>query len=260
MGVNMPGQVVTMVSPLLPLFTSTDSTWIERLPDSSRTGYAGGSTSSLPSTAETWDGQGPEPPLKDRTRNGIPKKSRSFSPWESSVDPDEVEGGPPSRGYGDDEDYADSGRGGDPLENEQFYATNTGSEQTSSRGAKAESIKKSKKGKGGIRGLLHRSRYEQQDGPETAGKGGDRFDRMNANAGRDGAEDEYQDDFERELNQGAASASASKAKAKTQARYGNGNGGGRREEMDEYEIGFPSKGAGPGKDGEFRSGVEENGD
>lgn len=163
----------------------------ERLPDSSRREYDDPSSSStLPSTAETWDGRGPEPPTKDAStnRNGLSARP------------------PPSAG-----------------ESEEFFPS--GSQASGSiRGG--SSIKKGKKK--GIKGLFgKRSRYENQ---EPEGAGGDRFERMNSAHGSAvvpvertgyeiddiapspgesrGRDEEYADEFERELNGGGRKATA----------------------------------------------------
>lgn len=172
--------------------TLTASAHSERLPDSSRREYDDPSSSStLPSTNETWDGRGPEPPVKDAAtnRNGLSARP------------------PPSTG-----------------ESEEFFPSGSQAGGSIKGGS---SIKKGKKK--GLKGLFgnRRSRYENQ---EPEGAGGDRFEKMNSAHGvaatpvertgyeiddiapslgeNRGREEEYADEFERELNGGGRKATA----------------------------------------------------
>ncbi|BGP22864.1 UPF0057 family protein [Rhodotorula toruloides] len=157
----------------------------ERIPGGSAS--YGGDADSLHSAS--WDGRGPEP---ERRSNRIKSKNGNnrhrFSPWDDIVDEDEVEGG---RGLSRSESAlapVDSRRTPpeapiDPLTNEQFYPT---------AGEQAPTVapRKSKKKLGA--GLLkNRSRYKQP------------FDTTDAVSSRTRASDGYQDEFEREINEGS---------------------------------------------------------
>lgn len=169
----------------------------ERLPDSSRNDYADAdSVSSSQQNAGGWDGRGPEPSRVSgrQGKNGRSGGMHLMSPWDRTVDSDEVEGSSRAGSIR-------SGNGGrfDPIDNEQFFPS------TAATDDRPRSVR-SKKSKKGLKGLLsHRDRYENQE-PASSG---DRFDKMNAARGGQSSsrrQDEYQDDFERELNEGSRSA------------------------------------------------------
>ncbi|KAM0756287.1 hypothetical protein T439DRAFT_25605 [Meredithblackwellia eburnea MCA 4105] len=214
----------------------------ERLPDSARHGYEDDEEGGGGPGGEEWDGRGPEPAKRTGVHRfgrggGGGDHKFNLSPWNDEVDPDEVEGG-----YGGpDIDRAKSGGGPerpfDPIDNEQFYDTTSGgggggngsdmggdygnSSATKAggigfgRSASRKSSTKIKKPKG-IKGILsHRDRYESQSsetynnggGAGNGNSNGDRFDRMAAARGNDdgyggGGSQEYQDEFEAELNGG----------------------------------------------------------
>lgn len=120
-----------------------------------------------------------------------------MSPWDRTVDSDEVEGS--SRAGSIRSGVNGNGARFDPIDNEQFFPS------TAATDDRPRSVR-SKKSKKGLKGLLsHRDRYENQE-PASSG---DRFDKMNAARGgqlSSRRQDEYQDDFERELNEGSRSA------------------------------------------------------
>lgn len=200
----------------------------ERLPESAQVEYnnAEGSTESVNGT---WDGRGPEPPKKDGNLRKNTDRRTGFSPWANEIDEDEVEGGPRSRPGS----IAETGRRADPFDNEEFYATTSqtggngnGSGSGFGNGGSGGSVK-AKKSRG-FKGLLHRDRYENQGGQElssTSGsKKGDRFDKMNAARGSSSngigrQEDEYQDDFERELNRASTTKNTANSKSQSQNRF-----------------------------------------
>lgn len=173
----------------------------ERLPDSARNDYADGdSTASSQQGSGGWDGRGPEPSRRDQRSGGHGRSGlHLMSPWDRTVDSDEVEGGSSRPGSVRSGVNGNGGGRFDPIDNEQFFPSTADVD-------KPRSVR-SKKSKKGLKGLLsHRDRYENQE-PASSG---DRFDKMNAarsggqsSAGA-GRQDEYQDEFERELNQGSA--------------------------------------------------------
>lgn len=192
----------------------------ERLPDSSRRGYGDDDEdSSIPGSTSNWDGRGPEPAASNSRNSGNNQNPHfSLSPWDRTVSPSEVEGGPP-----DDDDFGlrgDDSRGADPLDNEVFYATTT---QDSNLGSRAGSGGGGKKKGKGLKGLLgNRDRYDS--GGSSGGGDKDRHERMRAardntggggdyNSDRSGGGDEYQDEFERELNTGSRSRASTTASA-----------------------------------------------
>jgi len=158
---------------------------------------------------QEWDGRGEEPArASGRLKNSRGSKHHhSLAPWDNVVDDDEVEGEPEGGLWREDENLAPvDARGNrpkkknsaDPLNNEQFYPTagdsgygGSGSAlgRTTTRGSSA-SKKKSKMG-----GLLgnRRDRYAAEPSPGTS---------SSELAQR---RDEYQDDFEREINEGFGS-------------------------------------------------------
>ncbi|KAK4704640.1 hypothetical protein P7C70_g1576, partial [Phenoliferia sp. Uapishka_3] len=204
----------------LPLFFSLKGrpTSTERLPDSARQGYDD-DDSSLPSNdGPAWDGHGPEPSSKpsrfSSSSSSHTNPKNLFSPWDREVSPSEVEGGPrapvPSNNKG----------AFDPIDNEEFYDTTGQTEDPNAYssaggvGGRKKSLRLGlgKKGKG-IKGLIgHRERYENQGtGMSGGGVEGDRFEKMSRARGEGGIggtrsreEEEYQDEFERELNVGAS--------------------------------------------------------
>lgn len=115
------------------------------------------------------------------------------------VDDDEVEGGRPSSIRSGRSGRAGNGGNGsfDPIDNEQFYASNDHSNLPDS----SSSQRKSKKGVKGF--LKNRDRYENPSPAPSA----DRFDKMKAAR----PQDDYQDDFERELNSGRGAATGAAA-------------------------------------------------
>lgn len=91
----------------------------------------------------------------------------------------------------------------DPLTNEQFFSS-TGQTDDLADAGRPGSVRGKSSKKGGVKGLMkHRSRYEDQGQNGT----GDRFDRMAAARGGS-RQDEFQDDFEREINQGSRGGAA----------------------------------------------------
>ncbi|GAA6023708.1 hypothetical protein JCM10207_008757 [Rhodosporidiobolus poonsookiae] len=145
------------------------------------------------SVAGEWDGRGPEPERQGRRLN-TQRKKHGFAPWDNVVDDDEVEGEPQGGLYRSRSNLAppSPGRstsnlssGGDPLTNEQFYAV-------PSNDAPVDTGRKSKKKLGS--GLLgkNRTRYEQP------------FDANDVSSSRTRPSNDYQDEFEREINEGAA--------------------------------------------------------
>ncbi|ORY59420.1 hypothetical protein BCR35DRAFT_309279 [Leucosporidium creatinivorum] len=171
----------------------------ERLPDSARNDYADAdSVSSSQQNGGGWDGRGPEPSRRDQRqgKNGRSGGLHLMSPWDRTVDSDEVEGS--SRAGSVRSGVNGNGGRFDPIDNEQFFPS------TAATDDRPRSVR-SKKSKKGLKGLLsHRDRYENQE-PASSG---DRFDKMNAARGQSSRQDEYQDDFERELNEGSRSAAA----------------------------------------------------
>jgi hypothetical protein len=132
------------------------------------------------SIAGSWDGRGEEPARQGRRLNKK-KQHHGLAPWDNVVEDDEVEGGP-----GDDDYRPPSPRrtpAADPLTSEEFYTTNS---------AQAPPQPKKKKFGSGL--IKNRSRYEQP------------FDANDATSSRTRASGDYQDEFEREINQGGRSA------------------------------------------------------
>lgn len=129
------------------------------------------------SIAGSWDGRGDEPPRQGRRLNKK-KQHHGLAPWDNVVEDDEVEGEP------QDGDYRPPsprrGPAADPLTNEEYYTTNS---------AQAPAQPKKKKFGSGL--IKNRSRYEQP------------FDANDATSSRTRASGDFQDDFEREINQGS---------------------------------------------------------
>lgn len=124
-----------------------------------------------------------------------------MSPWDDVVEPDEVEGGPRTL---DRNGSGPAVAAYDPIANEQFFdsGNDNGSPLAPTRSRASVGSRKKTGKQGGLKGLMkHRSRYESSGAEETVGTG-DRFDRMAAARGNH--QDEYQDEFERELNSGSA--------------------------------------------------------
>jgi len=188
----------------------------ERLPDSARYDYEDGASVENASfdndpsgpgpSAPEWDGRGPEP-RHSGSQSNVGKKfshngnTRNFlSPWDNEVDLEDIQGEDRAR-PGPSAGRADA----DPLDNEQFYNSSLNTHDGIATHATGNQARK-KKTFAGVRGILgsHKDRYAADDG--QAGGGGDRFDRMKANRGTSSSyappDDEYQDDFERELNTG----------------------------------------------------------
>ncbi|GAA5978885.1 hypothetical protein JCM11641_003602 [Rhodosporidiobolus odoratus] len=139
------------------------------------------------SIAGEWDGRGDEPARPSRRLNK-PRKKHHLAPWDDVVDDDEVEGEPEGELYRNRSNLASprrsrtslsAGAGADPLTNEQFY-------QAPSQHEPEAGGKKKKFGSGLIK---NRSRYEQP------------FDTQDAVSSRTRASGDYQDAFEREINQ-----------------------------------------------------------
>ncbi|GAA5944720.1 YqaE/Pmp3 family membrane protein [Sporobolomyces koalae] len=157
---------------------------------------------------QEWDGRGPEPArVSGRLGGSSGRKHHGLAPWDNVVDDDEVEGEPEGGLWRDGENLAPvDSRGSqvrgsrrvnepDPLENEQFYPSAGdsgfgGSGSALGRTGSAGSKKKSKMG-----GLLgkHRDRYAATPSPGTS----------SSELAR--RRDSYQDDFEREINEGTRS-------------------------------------------------------
>ncbi|GAA5978433.1 hypothetical protein JCM10908_004354 [Rhodotorula pacifica] len=215
---------------------------------------AGGADDGDSIRSQSWDGRGPEPQRRGKPLGGSRKPHRHvLSPWDDYVDEDEVEGGAndglyrtQSRRYGDNNDDLTAGRNStssrrtepefDPLTNEQFYAP------PAAAPLRATPTGGGKKKFPGSGLLKNRSRYEQP------------FDTNDAVSSRTrGSDGGYQDEFEREINEGSGGARngsaagagrfdtfeaegpedawASSARASTTTRgagagngYGNGNG------------------------------------
>ncbi|GAA5822440.1 hypothetical protein JCM10212_006213 [Sporobolomyces blumeae] len=188
----------------------------ERLPDSARHGYGDSETTSV---QEEWDGRGPEPARASGRSKISARRHHGLAPWDNVVDDDEVEGEPDGGLWRDPANLAPvDSRGStrrstpatpaDPLENEQFYPTAGDSGyagsavgKTTSRGS-AAGKKRSKVG-----GLLgkHRDRYASAAGPGTTSSS-ELAGRTGSTSRRDG----YQDEFEREINEGAAGKAATR--------------------------------------------------
>ncbi|GAA5888056.1 hypothetical protein JCM6882_000265 [Rhodosporidiobolus microsporus] len=148
------------------------------------------------SIAGEWDGRGEEP-ARGRKLNTRKKQHHGLAPWDNVVDDDEIEGGAdglyrsrsnlgPSR--------TNSGLGpvsppADPLTNEQFYET-PGAGAPIGVADRSGGGKKKKFGSGLIK---NRSRYEQP------------FDANDATSSRTRASGDYQDEFEREINERSGS-------------------------------------------------------
>ncbi|GAA5900404.1 YqaE/Pmp3 family membrane protein [Sporobolomyces salmoneus] len=155
---------------------------------------------------QEWDGRGPEPARVSGKLNSGGRKHHGLAPWDNVVDDDEVEGEPEGGLWRDGENLAPvDSRGSqvrgnrrqnepDPLENEQFYPSAGdsgfgGSGSALARTGSAGSRKKSSK-MGGLLGK-HRDRYAAQ--PSAGTSSSDLAARR----------DSYQDDFEREINEGS---------------------------------------------------------
>ncbi|GAA5839753.1 hypothetical protein JCM3766R1_004603 [Sporobolomyces carnicolor] len=156
---------------------------------------------------QEWDGRGPEPArVSGKLGSGGGRKHHGLAPWDNVVDDDEVEGEPEGGLWRDGENLAPvDSRGSqvrgqrrqnepDPLENEQFYPSAGdsgygGSGSALGRVGSAGSRKKNSK-MGGLLGK-HRDRYAAQPSPGTS----------SSELAR--RRDSYQDDFEREINEGS---------------------------------------------------------
>ncbi|SCV69038.1 BQ2448_2058 [Microbotryum intermedium] len=195
----------------------------ERLPDSARNEYADADSveSGQVGGTEEWDGRGPEPSNRPRLSGnpnlstGGKKQHHGFhitSPWDDVVEEDEVQGNP--RRPGDDDGRAPaSSRPYDPLDNEEFFPSTSGADtMPASSASSGGGGPKKLKGRGFLG--KNRNRYENTTTPSGDGGRGrdDRFNRMNAGRSAGGdplrstrsqVADDYQDDFEREIN-GAA--------------------------------------------------------
>ncbi|BGP13932.1 hypothetical protein JCM10213v2_001870 [Rhodosporidiobolus nylandii] len=137
------------------------------------------------SIAGSWDGRGEEPARQGRRLNK-PRKHHGLAPWDNVVDDDEVEGEPEGGLYRSESNLAPRRTNStvppsDPLTTEQFY-------ETPREVAPAAPKKKSKFGSGLIK---NRSRYEQP------------FDTSDVQSSRTRASGDYQDEFERDINQGS---------------------------------------------------------
>lgn len=151
---------------------------------------------------DSWDGRGPEPEHLQRSahaKNG--NRRHRFSPFADIVDDSEVEGEPQSGLYRSRSNLAPpsrtsstgTGAAFDPLTDEHFY------EQRQE--VPPEGLRKPQKKKFGSGLLKNRSRYEQPF--DTAGL---QASRTRSRTG-DG-DDEYQDEFEREINGGGGASAA----------------------------------------------------
>ncbi|GAA5950535.1 hypothetical protein JCM21900_001220 [Sporobolomyces salmonicolor] len=181
----------------------------ERLPDSSRTGYDDSEANSL---AE-WDGRGPEPARTSGRNKLNGRRHQGLAPWDNVVDDSEVEGEPDAGLYRSKSNLnlGEGSRGGsrsklplaDPLDNEQFYPTagDNGYAGDAALGrVQTGGSVGSRKKKGKMAGLLggrNRDRYA-----ENASSPGSSATELPGSRSR-GA-DEYQDEFEREINQGGS--------------------------------------------------------
>lgn len=164
----------------------------ERLPDSARTGYSDGPEGYEGNGTGDWDGRGPEPSRHKGRRDFL-------TPWNDEVDLGEEQNG---NGAGDEYRLSrPQSRTGefDPLENEAFYSSGGAANISDSEARKRRHKQKGPKGAF----HKHKDRYLNPD-KSTAP---DRFGTMDA-ARRSSSrrEDEYQDDFERNLNQEAVAA------------------------------------------------------
>ncbi|KAK4058843.1 hypothetical protein OIO90_000289 [Microbotryomycetes sp. JL221] len=178
----------------------------ERLPDSARHAYDDGSSIRSGNTGE-WDGRGPEPKRREQ-RSGIGRGGGGglTAPWGRVIDASEVEGNEFSRSG---RHLPESNGNGtyDPLTNEQFFASSSQTDDPLGAGGsgRPSSLRHKSSKKGGLKDIMkHRSRYENQGDASL----GDRHDRMAAARNGSVARDQYQDDFEREINQGGAANSA----------------------------------------------------
>ncbi|GAA6024638.1 hypothetical protein JCM11491_002886 [Sporobolomyces phaffii] len=152
---------------------------------------------SLP--GQEWDGRGPEP-ARVSGKIGRPsgRKHHGLAPWDNVVDDDEVEGEPDGGLWRDGENLAPvDSRGSqvrgqrrqeepDPLSNEQFYPS---AGDSGFGGAQPTATRKKSSKMGGLLGK-HRDRYAAEPSPGTS---------SSELAQR---RDSYQDDFEREINEG----------------------------------------------------------
>lgn len=144
--------------------------------------------------------------MSGKLGSGGGRKHHGLAPWDNVVDDDEVEGEPEGGLWRDGENLAPvDSRGSqvrgqrrqnepDPLENEQFYPSAGdsgygGSGSALGRVGSAGSRKKNSK-MGGLLGK-HRDRYAAQPSPGTS----------SSELAR--RRDSYQDDFEREINEGS---------------------------------------------------------
>ncbi|KAK4053804.1 hypothetical protein OIV83_001460 [Microbotryomycetes sp. JL201] len=167
----------------------------ERLPDSARYAYDDASSIRSGSNGD-WDGRGPEPARRNGHSHGIGSGGSGLAPWGRVVDASEVEGNGYSRS-GRVTDNSERNGTYDPLTNEQFFSTS--SQTDDPLGLRRPASLKNKSSKKGIKDIMrHRSRYESQGDSDL----GNRHDRMAA-ARNGSARDEFQDDFEREINRGS---------------------------------------------------------
>ncbi|GAA6027000.1 hypothetical protein JCM8097_006029 [Rhodosporidiobolus ruineniae] len=157
------------------------------------------------SVAGSWDGHGPEPQRGGRRLNKSGnRRHHGLAPWDNVVDDDEVEGEPEGGLYRNRSNLAPPSRTNsrlsaqnDPLTSEQFY-------ETPSREAPVAPKKKKSFGSGLIK---NRSRYEQQP-----------FDTSDVTSSRTRGSD-YQDEFEREINEGSRGGSSARAPPVADARF-----------------------------------------
>ncbi|KAM0792303.1 hypothetical protein ACM66B_004991 [Microbotryomycetes sp. NB124-2] len=176
----------------------------ERLPDSTRYGYDDASSVRSGNTGE-WDGRGPEPARRERRSGGIGSHGGGLAPWGRVVDASEVEGNGYSRSGRALDEPERNGGAYDPLTNEQFFSTSSQTDDPLGAGSgRPASLRNKSSKKGGIKDIMrHRSRYESQGDSDL----GNRHDRMAA-ARNGSGRDEYQDEFEREINRGGSASNA----------------------------------------------------
>ncbi|GAA5841933.1 hypothetical protein JCM11251_001423 [Rhodosporidiobolus azoricus] len=160
------------------------------------------------SVAASWDGRGEEP-ARAKKLGGRKKQHHGLAPWDNAVYDDEVEGGAdglyrsrsnlgPSRSNSDLNSRAPAAPAADPLTNEQFYETPDSHAPVGVADRSGAGKKKKFPGSGLIK---NRSRYEQP------------FDANDAVSSRTRPSGEYQDDFEREINEGFGAGSTNAAGA-----------------------------------------------
>ncbi|GAA5868440.1 hypothetical protein JCM8547_006276 [Rhodosporidiobolus lusitaniae] len=146
------------------------------------------------SIAGSWDGRGEEPARGGRRLNKPKKQHHGLAPWDNVVEDDEVEGGPDGLYRSESRLSVPDRRApaNDPLTSEEFYTVPAQNAP--------EAPKKKKSFGSGL--LKNRSRYEQP------------FDAIDVPSSRTRASGDYQDEFEREINQGSRPAAANGAGAR----------------------------------------------